>query len=87
MIDPKSFIEFFEKEYGVKFVDAKTGKSALEIINQKKTCGTCKHVAKGASKILHADDMVCANPDSVHASDFMTDDDCCEFWKSEKKDG
>jgi nitric oxide synthase oxygenase domain/subunit len=47
-INAKSFMEFFEKEYGVKFVDHKTGRSALEIINErekearsKRVCGNC----------------------------------------------
>ena len=31
MIDAKSFMEFFEKEYGVTFVDGKTGRKALEV--------------------------------------------------------
>jgi len=32
MIDAKSFMEFFEKEYGVTFVDGKTGRKALEVV-------------------------------------------------------
>ena len=36
MIDEKSFIEFFEKEYGVIFVDSKTGMKALDVIENKK---------------------------------------------------
>jgi len=35
MIDAKSFVEFFEKEYGVKFVDANTGKKVLDIMAEK----------------------------------------------------
>ena len=35
MIDAKSFIEFFEKECNVKFIDAETGESALDIIAKK----------------------------------------------------
>ena len=35
MIDAKSFMEFFEKEYGVTFVDAQTGKKALDVITEK----------------------------------------------------
>ena len=35
MIDAKSFMEFFEKEYGVTFVDGNTGKKALDIIAEK----------------------------------------------------
>ena len=32
MIDAKSFMEFFEREYGVTLIDSKTGKKALEIV-------------------------------------------------------
>ena len=32
MIDAKSFMEFFEKEYGVTFVDGKTGRKALDVV-------------------------------------------------------
>jgi hypothetical protein len=35
MIDAKSFIEFFEKEYEVTVVDNKTGEKALDIIAKK----------------------------------------------------
>ena len=35
MIDAKSFMEFFEKEYGVTFVDGNTGKKTLDIIAKK----------------------------------------------------
>ena len=35
MIDAKSFMEFFEKECNVKFVDHKTGKSVLDIIAER----------------------------------------------------
>lgn len=50
MIDAKSFMEFFEKEYDVSFVDANTGKRALDIIAideqeksaLKKSCMICK---------------------------------------------
>ena len=31
MIDAKSFMEFFEKEYGVTFVDGKIGRKALDV--------------------------------------------------------
>ena len=35
MIDIKSFMEFFEKEYDVQFVDAQTGKRVWDIIAEK----------------------------------------------------
>jgi hypothetical protein len=34
-INSKSFMEFFEKQFNVKFVDVKTGKFALDIIKEK----------------------------------------------------
>jgi len=42
MISAKEFMEFFEKEYNVKFVDAKTGKHALDVLseNSKKSENT-----------------------------------------------
>ena len=36
VIDEKSFMEFFEKEYGVKFVDAETGRKALDVVEEHK---------------------------------------------------
>ena len=36
MIDTKSFIEFFEKQLGVNFVDAGSGRWALDIIGKQK---------------------------------------------------
>lgn len=35
-ITPEAFMKFFEENMGVKFVDMDTGKSALEVIAQKK---------------------------------------------------
>ena len=40
MIDDKSFMEFFEKEFNVKFVDAKTGESAADIISRNREKNT-----------------------------------------------
>jgi hypothetical protein len=34
MINAKSFMEFFEKEYDVKFVDAKTGRNARDVVEE-----------------------------------------------------
>ena len=85
MIDSKSFMEFFEKEYGVKFVDVKTGKGALDIINEKHTCKACAHILKGDGKSLHIGDMVCGNPLSDYVTDFRFDDDTCSLWEAVKK--
>jgi hypothetical protein len=35
VVDAKSFMEFFEKEYGVHFVDVKTGKDVLHAAVEK----------------------------------------------------
>ena len=35
MIDAKSFMEFFEREFNVKFVEANTGRDALDIITER----------------------------------------------------
>ena len=85
MIDPKSFMEFFEKQYGVTFVDANTGKRALDIIDEKNICGMCRHIVRGDGKAIHAEDMVCVNPDSIHAGDFRANDDTCKLWETVKK--
>lgn len=34
MIDAKRFMEFFEKEFNVQFIDAQTGKKALDLITE-----------------------------------------------------
>ena len=36
MIDAKSFMEFFEREFNFKFVDADTGRDALDVINERR---------------------------------------------------
>ena len=86
MIDSKSFMEFFEKEYGVKFVDVNTGRNALDIINERRVCGKCQYIVRGDGKTLHAEDMVCANPESSHATDFRMKGDTCEHWAAAEKE-
>lgn len=34
-INSKSFMEFFERQFNVKFIDIKTGKLALDVIKEK----------------------------------------------------
>ena len=82
MIDAKSFMEFFEKQYGTKFVDMKTGKNALDVINEHKTCVNCQFILKGDGKSLLVEDMVCGNSDSDYVTDFRMSDDTCENWKA-----
>jgi len=83
MIDSKIFIEFFEKEYGTKFVDIATGKNALDIMRSNRTCGKCKHVLHGDGKIIHIGDMVCGNTKSESVTDFMSDEDSCMLLEAE----
>ena len=86
MIDAKSFMEFFEKQYGTKFVDMKTGRNALDVINEQRTCANCKYILKGNGETLHMDDMVCGNPDSNYVTDFLMSDDICDNWELTKEE-
>jgi hypothetical protein len=86
MIDPKRFMEFFEKEYGARFVDANTGKNALDLIKESRVCKKCDHVIHGDGKSLHIGDMVCGNPCSEYITDFRMSDDTCELWEAAKEE-
>jgi hypothetical protein len=89
MIDAKSFMEFFEKEFDVKFVDSKSGRNALDIIREKeqerdaieKNCLTCFWVAKGDGVSLHKDDRVCVNADSEYVTEWVFESTVCARWK------
>jgi hypothetical protein len=85
MINEKNFMEFFEKEYGVNFVDANTGRNVLDIIKEDRVCGRCEHVIQGNGRTLHIGDMVCNNPKSDHVTDFRCSDDSCILWEAAKK--
>ena len=87
MIDPKRFMEFFENEYGIKFVDVNTGKNALDLLKESRVCKKCDHAIHGDGKSLLIGDMVCGNPRSEYVTDFRTSDDTCELWEAEKKEG
>jgi hypothetical protein len=86
MIDEKNFMEFFEKEYGVSFVDVNTGRKVLNIIKENRVCERCEHVIQGDGKTLHVGDMVCNNPKSVHVTDFRFSDDGCTLWEVTKNE-
>ena len=86
MIDAKSFMEFFEKEYGVKFVDASTGKNALDVLKEERICGKCQYGARADGVTDFVEDIVCVNGDSRHVTDFRMNDDTCELWESEEKE-
>ncbi len=81
MIDVLRFMEFFEKECGVRFVDAETGKAALDILAEKKNCTTCRWAKKGDGKIMYSEDMVCVNSDSEHVTDWVDKEMLCDLWK------
>ena len=53
MIDAKSFMEFFENEYGIKFIDQKTGKRAIDVIaeNKKAKNDPCMSLLANLDKI------------------------------------
>ena len=86
MIDPKSFMEFFEKEYGVKFIDVSTGKNALDVIKEDHICGKCRYGAHGDGVTMFKEDIVCVNAESRHVTDFVMKDDTCEFWEAKEKE-
>jgi len=86
MIDAKSFMEFFEKEYGVKFVDASTGKNALDVLKEEHICGKCQYGARGDGITSFAEDIVCVNADSCHVTDYVSENDTCELWEAAKKE-
>ena len=84
----KNFMEFFEKECGVKFVDSATGENLLELLNKKemitiieRTCGNCAFGAKGDGVLSHVNDIVCTNSDSQNVTEFVLADSCCDYWK------
>ena len=86
MIDPKKFMEFFEKECGVKFVDVNTGKNALDIIKGERVCGKCHYGARGDGVTSFEEDIVCVNANSPHVTDFRMSDESCAYWEAPKKE-
>ena len=86
MIDAKSFMEFFENQYGTKFVDMKTGRNALDVLNEQRTCANCQYILRGDGESLLVGDMVCGNPDSDYVTDFRMSDDTCIYWEMAKKE-
>lgn len=84
-IKAKSFMKFFEKECGVKFIDINTGKRALDIIvdsKSRKSCTTCRWSANGEGVIVHEKDMVCVNADSRYVTDFVSAGMKCDLWQA-----
>ncbi|MDR0767103.1 MAG: hypothetical protein LBE57_01450 [Methanosarcinales archaeon] len=92
-INAKNFMEFFEKQCGVKFVDIEAGKTVLDIINDeekelrnKGVCSNCKYGAKGDGVFVHVDDIVCINADSSNVADFVFSNSSCEWWEQGEGD-
>jgi translation initiation factor 2B subunit (eIF-2B alpha/beta/delta family) len=86
MIDAKSFMGFFENEYGVKFKDVESGRDALGIINEQegqakknRVCCKCEYAIKGG-EFIHDSDIICGNGDSVKVTEFVSANDSCEYW-------
>ena len=79
MIDPKRFMEFFENEYGVKFVDANTGKNALDLIKESHICGKCQYGARGDGVTSFVEDIICVNADSRFVTEYVSENDTCEL--------
>ncbi len=78
-------MEFFEKQFNVKFVDVKTGKFALDIIKEKqnnKNCCNCKWIINGDGKSLHEEDSVCGNIESEYTTEFVNRETVCQFWEN-----
>ncbi len=83
-LNAKSFMEFFEKEYGVEFIDSNTGKRALDIIadsESRKSCATCNWVTSGDGVTVHEKDMVCVHADFRYVTDFVSEDMKCDLWQ------
>ena len=87
-INAKNFMEFFENQCGVKFVDISTGKNALDLINERekinsneRACGNCKYGAKGDGIFAHTEDIVCVNSDSPNTTEFVFADSNCDHWE------
>ena len=87
-INAKNFMEFFETEYGVKFVDSVTGENVLESFNKReatanveRTCGNCAFSARGDGISSHVDDNVCTSSDSPNVAEFIFANSCCDHWK------
>jgi hypothetical protein len=92
-INAKSFMEFFEKEAGIVFIDSATGNKALDMIEAEassgKLCGDCGYASRGDGVSTHAEDIVCVNADSPSTCDFVFANNCgCNYWAEQNaKDG
>jgi hypothetical protein len=83
MIDSNMFMEFFEKEFGIIFIDQKSGKTREELIAEKeakKNCMNCYWSESGGTG-NHPDDIICVNAESDSTADFVYNDMKCPQWK------
>ena len=81
-INARNFMELFQSQYGIEFIDAGTGKRALDMIFEKEQnlCTTCKFAARGDGKFVHLDDMICTNDESEQVTEFVSVDSGCDQW-------
>jgi len=75
-------MEFFQNKYNIEFINADTGKRALDLIPEKEQnlCSTCKFAARGDGKYVHLDDMICTNDGSEWVTEFVSADSSCDQW-------
>ena len=81
-INARNFMAFFQNQYGIEFIDAITGKRALDLIHEKEQnlCSTCKFATRGDGKFVHLDDMICTNDKSERVTEFVSADSGCKQW-------
>jgi hypothetical protein len=87
-INAKNFMEFFQNQLGVTFVDIATGKNALDLILEQgeasaveRLCKTCEYCKCGDGVFAHVEDMICVNPKSENLGEFILSDDRCVLWE------
>ena len=90
MIDPKAFMKFFAEEFGVKFVEAKTGRNAIEVVegmeeekakSENRTCAFCRWVLVGDGSGVAKGDLICGNDSSEYLADWVSKDRTCKLWE------
>ena len=93
-INAKNFMEFFQNQLGVTFVDIATGENALDLIKRQDKahavehlCKTCKSCERGDGVFAHVDDMICVNPESPYLGEFRLSDAHCALWARKENTG
>ena len=89
-INAKSLMAFFEKEYGVNWIEHTTERGALDIITERKqqsfqkhVCGTCRFMIYGDGEYTSVEDMICSSAHSPQAREFVKYDSYCDHWAFE----